>query len=111
MEAQLFDRIRRSLESMQTLGVGAPYLVVVQLRNTARLSLSYFESRTISAEGFDRENATLPELVLDEEPSNLPMALRPLFDALWQASGFSADPYYDDNFNTWKLLVPHERLV
>lgn len=50
-------------------------------------------------EVFDRDTLLLPDLLVEELPADPPRLLRPAFDALWQASGWSHCFYYDDGGN------------
>jgi hypothetical protein len=112
IEARLFDRVSRTIESMAKAGVGAPYLVNLRLNRPSGLSLSFHDGFTKYSSGFDRDTVDVPSIVIEEEPSTqarLAAALRPLFDAHWQSSGFGRDPYYEEKTDDWRLLTSYDR--
>jgi hypothetical protein len=47
-----------------------------------------------AARGFDRDLVAVPETVVDDLQQPPDVALRPLFDALWNAAGWSRSPHY-----------------
>ena len=41
-----------------------------------------------------RDVVLLPDIVVDGDDTDVPRALRPTFDALWQALGYDRSPSY-----------------
>jgi hypothetical protein len=44
---------------------------------------------------FENETLLLPDTLMDGSASDAAAALRPAFDAMWQAAGFRGSPSYD----------------
>lgn len=44
----------------------------------------------------DRDTLILPEIIFENFPSDIPRALRPAFDAVWNAAGLATSLSYDD---------------
>jgi hypothetical protein len=53
------------------------------------------------AHPIDRANLVMPEIVLETLDIDVSQMMRPLFDALWNASGLSHSTSYDDQ-GKWK---------
>ena len=47
----------------------------------------------------DRDVLFLPDVLIEEPPSDLPRTLRPIFDAVWNACGFVQSLNYDADGN------------
>lgn len=45
----------------------------------------------------DRDVVVVPDVVLESEPNDLPRALRPMFDAVWNACGLRESENYDQD--------------
>jgi len=45
----------------------------------------------------DRDVLVLPDVLIDEPPKDLPKAMRPIFDAAWNACGVAQSVNYDKN--------------
>ena len=57
---------------------------------------------------FDRDSLLLPDLLIDDLAVDLPSLLKPAFDAMWQASGWSRCLDYGEE-GTW--MDSRQRLV
>lgn len=77
---------RRFLESLARLDVSPPFVVMLSILHAKGAFLARDDSKPI-----DRDVLHLPEVLIDEpiERINLPSALQPLFDAVWNAFGFA----------------------
>jgi len=48
-----------------------------------------------STETVDRETLVLPDVIIEQDSLDPDLVLRPVFDALWQASGFASCEHYN----------------
>ncbi|GHO78148.1 hypothetical protein KSD_59190 [Ktedonobacter sp. SOSP1-85] len=53
------------------------------------------ERRQPASNEFDRVNLLLPEVMIENFDDDLAKAMRPIFDAVWNAAGYSCSPNYD----------------
>jgi len=93
------------LKYQEKLGVSPPILVTATIMGAAKFAIEPFvESSRVPGPFYKRKDhllgkdpLILPELLIekfDVEPAEI---LRPVFDALWRASGYSECPYYDED--------------
>ena len=54
---------------------------------------------------FHRDVVVLPEVVVEEDPSDVTTALPPIFDSIWQAAGHYGSLSYDENGNVRQTEV------
>jgi hypothetical protein len=47
-----------------------------------------------------RDVLRLPERTIEDFGERTDLIMKPIFDALWNAAGYSEDPYYNDE-GTW----------
>ncbi|RJP37511.1 MAG: hypothetical protein C4547_05470 [Phycisphaerales bacterium] len=47
----------------------------------------------------DRDILILPDVLVNELPTDVPKMLRPVFDAVWNACGIAGSPDYDESGN------------
>ena len=50
---------------------------------------------------FDRDQILLPDIVIEDMAIDEGMALRPLFDLVWNAAGFRQSLNYDQHSGVW----------
>jgi hypothetical protein len=98
--AQAFDYY---IHQMKVLGLGPPIFVLISLLGVKGYHLWVHNdefSRRFPAEGenlpFDRDTMLLPDILIEEYGAKGVDVLRPAFDALWQAGGWSRCYRYDD---------------
>jgi hypothetical protein len=56
-------------------------------------------------EPFDRSTVRLPECLIEEYSANIAdyhRSIRPAFDALWNAAGYSKSQFFDEDTGLWK---------
>lgn len=102
IEDTIVDVCWNCLEYFQAVMIEPPIFVLLTLSGVkgTRLAVynhypSYFSNAT-----FDRDPVFIPEVMLDyfpETKEELPKALKPLRDAMWNASGFDSSPYFKEN--------------
>jgi hypothetical protein len=99
-EIAVLEAAARYISSLGDLGMSYP-LVLMLCFLEARGARMEVNSRYWgpSAHPIDRDVLVFPDVVLEGAPSDLPRALRPIFDAVWNACGIPRSLNYDDKGN------------
>ncbi len=95
VERTLIDDSRRFLGLMETLGTTPPILILVTVLGTQGRVILTPGDRYEPEHSVDRGTLPLPEIVVNGFDVDTSQALRPMFDALWQAGGYPRSPNYD----------------
>ncbi len=97
VERELIDGIRSYLAAYSDIGVGTPIVLMVTLvgvKDYYILGPEYDDQ-----ERFDRDTLFLPDILVETFGIDVGKILRPLFDAMWQASGWPRCHDYDRDGN------------
>ena len=98
-ERELIDAVKGYLSTQQGLGVEPPLVVMVTLSGVAgyRLAVSRRLTR-LGDEGYviDRDLLAMPPVVVETYSVNPAETLRPIFDSIWNAGGWSECMNYSD---------------
>jgi len=93
IESDIWPMTRRGLECLGLLGVQPPFFIAVTLTGVRGCSLApsgptwgYHSYR------MNRDTLFLPPLEFETVPTDFRLALRPLFDLLWNSFGFPGSP-------------------
>lgn len=94
---QEYQPFKRLLTSLSEIGVQPPvwcFLSITGVKGARIPTEDYFrdENRTI-----DRDVLMLPECIIDDLSTDSAMVLRPIFDLVWNASGFVRSFNFDSN--------------
>ncbi len=96
-EELILDYVTRVLSTLLRCGVSPPVVILLTLIHVEGVHLSI--EREIhgrdTREPFDRSIISIPELVLETVEGDISKGMKPLFDALWNASGWPKSPCYD----------------
>lgn len=101
VESVMIRATRRYLTLERELSIDPPFIVMITLvgiqgfriePNTEGGRMLYPSNRL----PLDRNVLPLPEIVFEESEPNVPSALRPAFDTLWQTGGWPRSLNYDD---------------
>lgn len=89
------------LNGLKGLDISPPLVVMVSLAEVHGVHLGV-ERQTFDDDesyAFDKSELLLPEIVLEDygPEQHYQKAMRPAFDALWNAAGFVESPYFDKN--------------
>ena len=100
VERKLIDATSRFFALQQELGVTPPVLVMLTLIGVAGLDIIRNSYNFLAQSSpFDRDVLTFPETLVESYPDRADGVLRPIFDTIWNAAGYSACPNYDDEGN------------
>ena len=91
-----------ALPALKTLGAAAPVWIMVSLTGLKGAKLVSRSTRFTGYEEFynglvDRDPLVLPEIMVNDFDADVDVALRPLFDMLWQSAGYPQCLHYDEN--------------
>jgi hypothetical protein len=97
LEEIIVNGLPRLLEVQRQMDLPLPVFVMVTLLGVKGFSMNtnarFFN---ISERAIDRDIVSLPEAVIQDYGVDVRTALRPTFDALWQACGFERSLNYDE---------------
>jgi hypothetical protein len=97
-EQEIIKTIKNYISALQFLNVELPIVVFVTFIDAKGYSMTRRESELI-----DRDILLLPEVILESYNINVEQALRPIFDSVWNACGFSQSLNYNDK-GEWKPI-------
>lgn len=99
IEHELFDTIRRYMGILSALNVYPPILIALALCGV-RGALPQTRRPIPRRYAIDRDNVFCHDVVIDSDNSDLPQALKPLIDSMWNACGVPSSPNYN-NAGEW----------
>ncbi|QDU61290.1 Divergent AAA domain protein [Planctomycetes bacterium Pan216] len=102
MEKSVLDAVEASERMLSEIGIDPPLVLLLSFLNVKgfNMTVSAAFSRGASP-GIDRDFLLLPDVIIEESSQNLDHILRPVFDALWQATGRNQSLNYDEEGN-WR---------
>jgi Putative DNA-binding domain len=103
METSIVRALGTYLDVLQNIGIDPPLVVLLSLLAVKDYHILAPAGLSGGAYPIDRDSLLLPDILVEEHPIDASAALRPAFDALWQAAGYTGSPNYDKN-GTW--VVP-----
>jgi hypothetical protein len=108
-EKELLNALPRFLSIQKKLGVEPPVFVMVSLLGVYDYLVKPAGTTDFDplwwmdqAKPIDRDTLLLPEIVINTFEPNPAEAMRPIFDAIWNASGWPRSLNYDDEGNWLK---------
>jgi len=97
-ETELIKALPNYVHLQRTLGIASPIVVMVSLLGVKGYSVPVNPNRfLIQNRLVDRDVLIVPEIVIEDVHFDPEILLRPVFDALWNASGQPCCPNYDEN--------------
>lgn len=90
------------LSALRRMDVPPPLVVLLSLLGVKGWEMATPQQyRKWDSTPFDRDELLLQEVVLQEYGGSVPQLLRPVFDQVWNASGWPNSPYYRDD-GSWQ---------
>ncbi len=83
------------LAAYKVVEVEPPIVVMVSLLGVLGYYIEAGQFRDVRA-SIDRDNLFLPDLMIEDLSANVESLLKPVFDAIWQASGWRRCFNYDE---------------
>jgi len=100
LEEDVIDSVKSYSSALELLGVARPYVVMLSLIGVHGYRLATGSDKCNSRPqtlSFDRDNLILPDVLIDESDLPVEELLQPVFDALWNASGYVRCLHYSRN--------------
>jgi hypothetical protein len=102
LEGEIVDATRRFLGLLSKMGVEPPFLVMLTLVGVLGYRLGVDERRAHrTTRPIDRDILLVPDLLIEEVAGDIVKSLKPIFDAIWNASGWPGSANYDDVSGDW----------
>lgn len=100
-ERDLIDATKRFLLLQQQIGVDPPIVLRVTLTRVKGFVLGVSQPRFFQDKdnAIDREVLPLPEIVIEDYTTDASKALQPIFDTIWNATGWPRSLNYDEKGN------------
>lgn len=101
-EKYIFEALPGYLNGLRTLDVPSPLVVMLSLQEIAGALLAVKSDADDSPVPFNSSELLLPEIMIEDygTDQDYQKAVRPAFDALWNAAGYAASQYFSDD-NLW----------
>jgi hypothetical protein len=99
---QLHEALPYYISAQKDMGFIPPFLISLSLLGVYDCSI-YVPPRwhPSADQKIDRNIILLPERLIDNFDFDLDQSLRPILDALWNASGWDRSPNFDEESGRW----------
>jgi len=104
-EKRLLEALPRFLSIQRDLGVGLPIFLMLSLIGVKGYKMAVrqgYRDRTIAHE-IDRDALIIPEVLVNDFSTSGEVLLRPVFDVVWNAAGWSSSINFDES-GEWREL-------
>jgi hypothetical protein len=96
-EQTLLQASARYIRALATVEVEPPLIVMVAFLGARGATIAVNDRFGGDLYPIDGDVLVLPDVLIDETPTDLPRAMRPIFDAAWNACGVAQSVNYDKN--------------
>lgn len=97
-ESKLLETVKRYIDLQKFLEIDPPLFIMVSflgVKGYRIFHLSFEQRSSQSSAEIDRMNLIIPEIVVDNFDGDLAEAMKPIFDTVWNAAGYTGSPNYD----------------
>jgi len=101
-ERYVVDAIKSYFKGYKALGIEAPAVISMALLGCKGAYMWTDYSSGLDSQPIDRDVAILPEVQVGSFDEEIPTVIKPIFDAVWNACGFSHSYNYTEN-GTWNV--------
>lgn len=98
-EQVLIDALSRYLNLAREIGAPPPYMVALAMLSVRGLRMGVRESFLDQPNPIDREDLIVPEVLVEDSTAAPHAVMKPLLDAVWNATGWAGSPNYDSAGN------------
>ncbi len=102
IERGLIDELTRLLGELNSLNVNCPIIIMITLLGVKGYLMDSSIAFIHANDSIDRDTVFLPEVMLNDYSEKIELVIKPIFDSLWQAFGFSKCRHYNDK-GEWML--------
>jgi len=98
-DKDIFEALPSYFNGLKALNVPPPLAVMISLQEVNGAYLKVSNNIDDTGYKFSKPELLLPEIVIEDYgiDLNYQKAMRPAFDALWNAAGYAASGYYNDD--------------
>ena len=106
VEGIIIETSTRYSQTAKQLGVPLPLVVMLTLFGVKDYAIATGSAwhNFRPAHAIDRDTLLLPDVLLEDYMTPADVALRPIFDALWQSGGMNCCQHYNDK-GRWNVLT------
>ncbi len=101
-EREIIEACKKYISSYKAIGVAPPIAIMLSLVGCKGVEMLLSQARQWRGNPtgpIDREVAAMPEITIENLDEDLPRALKPIFDSVWQDCGWPRSLNYDDQGN------------
>lgn len=98
-EKELVTAVSKFLKAQKKLGVSAPIVIALSLVDVSGYHMTVDNSQRYSGKNhqIDRDSLMIPEIVLDDLDDDPTVFMKPIFDTIWNATGWEKSLNYDEH--------------
>jgi hypothetical protein len=96
-EGEIIREFARYCDLLRGFGVGPPLVVMLSLLGVKGCGM--WLQGGVGDSRIDRDAVLIPDITVDDYSVKPEHILRPVFDAVWQATGYHGSPNYDKHGN------------
>lgn len=97
IEQKLIEHIGKYCSYLKELGVDCPLYILVSIQNIKGYQMAVSPYYFDSPSPIDMENFNSKIVVLKDYNEHIDVVIRPILNQLWNASGWSQSPYYNQD--------------
>jgi len=103
LEQNFFAVFSNYINGLKTLDIEPPLVLMLTLEGVNGCYYLVIRDKERQLIPFDRNVIYLPECIIEEfgDDANYHRAIKPAFDSLWNAVGYSESQFFDDNTGLW----------
>jgi hypothetical protein len=98
-ERELIEAVRIYLDVQKQMTVPPPISILISLLGVSGYAMAVKQRIDVwndNRHPIDRDTLILPEIIFESFPTDIARALRPVFDTVWNATGWPISLCYDD---------------
>lgn len=96
MEKGIINELKRFLTELNSLDISCPIVITVSYLKIKGFNMDSYNYNYISQHPVDRDHLFFPEVLINDYSEQIELVIKPIFDSLWQAFGFSKCRHYND---------------
>lgn len=102
IEQIIINELKRFLTELSSLDISCPIVIAISFLKVKGLMMSSEDFNYWSEHPVDRDHLFFPEVLINDYSEQIELVIKPIFDSLWQAFGFSKCRHYNDQ-EEWLL--------
>lgn len=96
IEKGIINELKRFLAELNSLDISCPIVITVSFLKVNGFNMDSNNFNYISQHPVDRDHLFFPEVLINDYSEQIELVIKPIFDSLWQAFGFSKCRHYND---------------